>query len=164
MELNRGRNHKGLLVVDHGLRGNWEVAYTYYPSAVSPHLRAKENSLAGMFTAMTVVPQVTGAILFQGANIEQNLRNIKSKTYVCVWDMCSSLLHHVFSFILYNYTHLHSVLTGALSWSTEKLQTIQVSGSFSVKAGIFRMAERYNTSRWEAGHTLCERSKDLLKI
>ena len=61
-------------------------------------------------------------------------------------------------------THLYTVLTGALLWSTEKLQTIQVSGSFSFKADIFRMAERYKTSRWEAGHTLCGRSTNIFKV
>lgn len=45
-------------------------------------------------------------------------------------------------------------LTGALSWSTEKLQTSHVSGSFSFVAKIFLMADRYSTSLWEAGHTL----------
>lgn len=57
-----------------------------------------------------------------------------------------------------------TILTGALSWSTEKLQTIQVSGSFSVKAGIFRIAERYSTSLWDAGHTLCGRMKGVVTI
>ena len=61
-------------------------------------------------------------------------------------------------------TRLYTILTGALLWSTEKLQTIQVSGSFSFKADIFRMAERYKTSRWEAGHTLYGRSTHLLKV
>lgn len=73
-------------------------------------------------------------------------------------------LHYIFCFVLQNYTYLYAILTGALSWSTEKLQTIQVSGSFSVKAGIFRIAERYSTSLWEAGHTLCERIKSVLTI
>lgn len=46
-------------------------------------------------------------------------------------------------------------LTCALSWSTEKLQTSQVSGSFSLLAKIFLMADRYSTSLWDAGHTRC---------
>lgn len=45
-------------------------------------------------------------------------------------------------------------LTGASSWSTEKLQTSHVSGSFSFLGGIILMADRYSTSLWEAGHTL----------
>jgi len=47
------------------------------------------------------------------------------------------------------------LLTWAFSWSTEKLHTSQVSGSLSSLPGILRMADRYRTSRWDAGHTLC---------
>jgi len=39
-----------------------------------------------------------------------------------------------------------TILTGALSCSTEKLHTIHVSGSFSLNAGIFLMADKYSTS------------------
>lgn len=85
---------------------------------------------------------------------------------ICVCPMCLSLSFctvYLASYCTTIQIYINA-LTGALSWSTEKLHTIQVSGSFSVKAGIFRMAERYNTSRWEAGHTLCGRSKKLSKM
>lgn len=49
------------------------------------------------------------------------------------------------------------LFTWALSCSTEKLHTIQVSGSFSLLAMILRIADKYSTSLCDAGHTLCGR-------
>lgn len=57
-------------------------------------------------------------------------------------DLQVSLSSMVYLFTYSNNRCSHNNLTGALLWSTEKLQTSHVSGSFSFVAKIFLMADR----------------------
>lgn len=52
------------------------------------------------------------------------------------------LRHHLLTCNIHATNKYSIKLTAALSWSTEKLQTSHVSGSFSFVAKIFLMADR----------------------